>query len=120
VESAEALLADHYGEPVRPISEVCGAIHEWLKACAENHPEEDALNHQEWRTGRVYRDHGMFVFMHAGKSNMLGRLLYGRETLRTEKCPEHDGHWSGIEFSDNVCQYGCQLTGWLPAKEDNK
>lgn len=55
-----------------------------------------------------------------GKSSMLDRLLYGREKLRTVKCPKHDGRWTGIPMppdwpNSNHCKHGCQLTGWLPA-----
>lgn len=48
------------------------------------------------------------------KSNLLYRLIYCGEKLRTQKCPQHKGRWSGIEFGDNVCPHGCELTGWIP------
>lgn len=53
------------------------------------------------------------VRLMVSKSNMLARLIYGGEHARTEMCPEHQGRWSGIEFDENVCPHGCQLTGWL-------
>lgn len=48
------------------------------------------------------------------KSALLARLIYGGEKLRTQKCPQHKGHWSGLEHPDNQCPHGCGLTGWLP------
>jgi hypothetical protein len=56
------------------------------------------------------------------KSNLLYRLLYLGERLRTEPCPRHRGVWSGYKDSAPFCdcQYlesgtvGFDVTGWLP------
>lgn len=118
VKQYEEALAEHYDEPVIPVSEACAAIEAWGRACSDNHPElDERFVTQEQRTGAIWRDSGTFLLLHAAKSNMLARLLYGREKLRTAKCPEHDGRWQGLEFGDNVCSYGCGLTGWLPADD---
>lgn len=58
------------------------------------------------------------VFLQIGKSNLLARLLYVGEKLRTQMCPEHKGKWSGVEFSDTRCPHGCQLTGWIQEPGD--
>lgn len=58
------------------------------------------------------------VFCNISKSNLLARLLYVGEKLRQRICPMHKGTWSGIEFGDNVCPHGCQLTGWIQEDED--
>ena len=50
------------------------------------------------------------------KSDLLARMFYLGEEPRTEKCPLHKGHWSGIEHDENVCPHGCGLCGWLPNK----
>ncbi len=52
-----------------------------------------------------------YINLRVRKSNCLGRMLYSGEDLRTEKCPEHKGHWSGY---NSQCELGCQMTGWLP------
>lgn len=52
------------------------------------------------------------------KSSLLDRLLYSGEKLRTEICPIHKGHWSGLEFGDNCCPHKCHLTGWIVQPED--
>lgn len=58
------------------------------------------------------------VFLQISKSNMLARVLYAGEKVRTKMCPEHKGKWSGIEWRDNQCPHGCQLTGWIQEPDD--
>ncbi len=59
------------------------------------------------------------VFLDISKSNLLARLLYAGEKLRTKMCPKHKGHWSGIEWGpDNACPHKCQLTGWIQEEID--
>ncbi len=61
------------------------------------------------------------VFLQIRKSDLLFRLLYRGEELRSTPCPEHKGRWSGLEHPDNRCPHGCQFTGWLPnAKSEVK
>lgn len=51
------------------------------------------------------------------KSNLLWRLIYGGEKVRTRPCPVHKGEWSGcILDPDKLCACACgsNLTGWLP------
>lgn len=91
-------LKKHFNEPVKPISQYCKAFYTWKEAT-----EHSAKNvfHEESVLNKTYL---MII-----KSNLLWRLLYLDEPLRTEKCPKHDGRWSGI----NTCTYGCASTGWL-------
>lgn len=71
-------------------------------------------------------EHVSRVNLLISKSSLLDRLLYGRETFRTEKCPIHKGKWSGIEFTPsedgrikgNVCPHQCHLTGWIQHPDD--
>lgn len=58
------------------------------------------------------------VFLWIRKSDLLDRLLYQGQKLRTERCPVHDGRWSGLEHPTNYCEHGCGFTGWLPEPED--
>jgi len=46
------------------------------------------------------------------KSNLLARLIYGGQKLRTQMCPEHKGEWTGPR--PDPCPHGCGFTGWLP------
>jgi hypothetical protein len=59
-----------------------------------------------------------YVFRSIHKSNLLARILYEGEKLRTQKCPEHKGKWSGCESGENICPHKCQLTGWIQEPED--
>ena len=55
------------------------------------------------------------------KSDLLGRLIYGQEILRTRPCPVHKGRWSGLAGEWNGgCDKGCDLTGWLPEGLDEQ
>lgn len=48
------------------------------------------------------------------KSNLLYRLLYKGEALRSSPCPAHKGKWSGLgSFDEPDCPHGCGFTGWL-------
>lgn len=58
------------------------------------------------------------IFRQISKSNLLARILYNGEKVRTRTCPEHKGRWSGVEWSESRCPHGCQLTGWLPEPKD--
>ena len=96
-------LALHYGEPVMPVSRYCRKIEQFVRLSKDNRtPEHQAVLLSE--------------LLQVTKSNFLARLLYGNEEPRTEKCPEHDGHWSGCYPTD--CEHGCGYTGWLPNKKD--
>lgn len=117
IEDAHAVLEEHYREPVRPISEVCKGITTWLDAIHDEHLEDsdDYSLHQIALACDGF--HGLFLSATANKSNLLYRLLYLRQPLRTKKCPTHDGHWSGYGWPGEgtcECAVGLDLTGWLP------
>jgi hypothetical protein len=81
----------------------CSAYDVWLSAlvAAGKHSMADDL-----RTARLY----------IVKSNLLDRLVYGGEPLRTRMCPKHKGKWSGLPSPGNDCE--CDLTGWLPEPKE--
>ena len=58
------------------------------------------------------------TFLSIRKSNLLARLLYAGEKLRSQACPEHKGKWSGIEWPDKPCPHKCQMTGWVQEPAD--
>lgn len=110
VETARRVLAQHYGERVAPVSEYCRAVGDYMRALAQDgagSPSGDRLN----EIARELK----FETAYFAKSNLLYRLLYLGQPLRTEKCPTHDGHWSGYGWGDPcACQVGNDITGWLP------
>jgi hypothetical protein len=96
-----------------------GALAEIAKFTLEHQetPRESRLSdllHHEEAAYQVER-----TFLAIGKSNLLARLLYSGEKLRTKMCPEHKGTWSGIEWGpDGACPHKCQLTGWVQESDD--
>ena len=109
-------LTKYFGEPVMPVSRYCDALRTWARAVGENgygadHRLPEAIAQVE---------------LAVSKSNLLARLIYGGEELRTKKCPVHNGHWSGCIFETPICatpEYpdgclsGADVTGWLPSKK---
>lgn len=111
-EVAEMLnkLSEHFREPVMPVSHYCRAIGAWFDAITKLN--RDAENKPfRMRQGHTYWQHLRHVKRDILKSNLLGRLIYGGEKLRTEECPDHKGRWTG---GLDDCVHGCQGTGWLP------
>jgi hypothetical protein len=101
------LLEEHFGEPVQPVSRYCGSLETWASAVRQN-PDMARLSQSIGE-----------VFLAIRKSNLLARLIYGGQKLRTRKCPVHKGHWSGCVFEDPGCGCldGSNVTGWLAEAE---
>ena len=100
-----AQLEKHYGQRVAPVNEYCDALEAWAPLAV--------------KAGQVTADAVNQVVLAVKKSNLLLRLIYMGEPLRTEQCPKHQGRWSGIPWpsKENRCECmdaGGQLTGWLP------
>lgn len=108
---AEELLAKlsrHYNEPVKPVSRYCKSFRTWALAVIERDEGLDEKGYSKYLPP-ILRD--------ISKSNLLARLIYADEPLRTEKCPEHKGHWDGQAQCIWGCTYGCDGTGWLKTTE---
>lgn len=103
-------LREHFNEPVMPLGRFCETMVKWI-GCIEQGVTETDRDHQQ---GQHYAKHLRHVLTDIHKSALLGRMFFAGEEPRTEKCPEHKGHWSGLEGLNNECPHGCQLTGWLP------
>ena len=85
-------LREHFHEPVLPLSRVCSALTTWSEASGDHLP-----------------------LTAIRKSNLLFRMLFLGEPLRTTPCPTHKGKWSGCkELGTCDCQCGWDVTGWLP------
>jgi len=112
-EQAEEMLRElskHYGEPVMPVSRYCATFDAWIGAVGEGADRDgkDSGNAALYDTLTMAR-----LAVH--KSNLLWRLIYGGEQLRTEMCPEHKGRWSGCAWPDSACphcMHGSNVTGW--------
>lgn len=117
-------LSDYYREPVKRVSEYCDAFRLWhqvMKDKVKDLEENlDALDkNQVWDLEQAKKilDAMDTLVIPIYKSNFLARHVYGKEELRTEKCPEHKGVWSGCTWGEGACPYGCMsdtnVTGWL-------
>jgi len=109
------VLKAHYGEPVLTRSAFLGALSKWFR-CTEQANAEAA---DDTKKGCTYYQQLSCIELDIKKSELLARLLRG-EPLRTRKCPEHKGAWSGFEYPGKRCSHGCQLTGWLPENTPEK
>ena len=106
-------LAREYGEPVVPLSAVCGAVATWARCIDDNNtPPLVRANRTEQGAGYHYMLHHILIDIR--KSNLLGRLLYAKQTLRTKPCPKHEGHMDMEELLTGTEGCPCQGTGWLP------
>jgi hypothetical protein len=128
-EEAEAMLENlrlYYKEPVMPIGKYCEAFRTWQDAIedaaeqAKEDPDESPFARQSLEDmARAIQEVSTLV----SKSNLLSRLLYGGEELRTERCPIHKGHWSGCVWGDGRCPHcmsGDNVTGWVrPALKES-
>jgi hypothetical protein len=101
------------GEPVVPLNEFCWAITTWFRCIEQANVAGDPHQH-----GHDYAAVLSHVELDIRKSNLLGRLIYGGQALRTEPCPEHNGHWTGSAMLEG-CPHGCHGTGWLPARPED-
>jgi hypothetical protein len=98
-------LEEHFGEPVRPVSDYCNALETWSKVFCKKYPSEE-------------RAHSS-IRISIRKSNLLARLIYGGEKLRTRECPVHKGKWDGQAMLMG-CEHHCDGTGWLREPEEEK
>src|SRR5215216_1892787 len=103
LENIQFVTGSFMGERKATVNEYCKALDEYIAAISEEHKEES----EDWPSKQLkqladdYRQH----FITIRKSNFLYRLLYLGERVRTEKCPEHKGKWSGYGWRrECACQ----------------
>jgi hypothetical protein len=124
-------LRAHFGEPVMPVGQYCAALNLWAsalrmkvdraEAAAAAEPESEYAKDDLKQAEKFASDVG-YVFMMITKSNLLSRLIYEGESLRTEMCSVHKGRWSGCAWPEKPCECqnmqgggaGSNVTGWLP------
>lgn len=112
-------LEEFYNEPVLPLHHFCRAMELWFDCIGKNNTDP-ALRRHDREQG-----YGYFQFLNQmridiRKSNLLGRLLYGKEPLRTRKCPVHKGHYDGEAMFFKKCPHECDGTGWLRERESDR
>ena len=95
-------LSKHHGDRLFTVREFCDMFRQWSDVASSYLEERYGL------TPAIISS----VFLVVNKSSLLGRMFYGREKVRTRKCPTHDGIWCGCFIN---CP--CSGTGWLPEDE---
>lgn len=120
-DEAMAALQEFFGEPVRPVRQYCSALETWMR-CLEIDAGMRPSQIPQGFTPRGKGGREGYVTMLGAirrditKSNLLARLIYGGQPLRTRPCPLHKGRWSGChpEPCPHGCSDGTNITGWLP------
>ena len=111
-------LEQFYGGPVLPLENFCNVMSIWMDCIVKNNTDpmlkEGGAGH-----GREYFERLKAMHIDIRKSNLLGRLLYGKEALRTRVCPVHKGHYSGEAMFFEKCPYLCDGTGWLRERDQD-
>lgn len=104
-------LQEYYHEPVLPLSSFCRAMSVWRDCIVKNNTDPNLLR-QENQGGRYFNFLDE-LYVDIRKSNLLARLLYAKEPLRSRMCPIHKGHYDGNAMFFEKCPHLCDGTGWL-------
>ena len=111
-------LEQFYGGPVLPLGHFCHAMELWMDCIVRNNTDprlaQEGINH-----GQKYFEFLNLMRIDIRKSNLLGRLLYAKEPLRTRMCPIHKGHWNGQAMFFEKCHLLCDGTGWLRERPED-
>src|SRR6266851_8069340 len=84
VKLARSVMEQYYGDVVYPLDKVCWTIYQWVQCIEDlNHPDVVAQDPTRWRQGQDYYKWLQYIWIDIRKSNLLGRLLYLKETFRT-------------------------------------
>ncbi|HZS27758.1 MAG TPA: hypothetical protein VFB76_11050 [Candidatus Angelobacter sp.] len=113
-----AKLEDYYHQPVLPLRSFCKAIQTWMDCVTKNNIDPD-LARNDFESGHDYYEYLGQISIDIKKSNLLGRLLYAKEPLRTRMCPKHKGHWDGKAMFFEQCPHDCGGTGWLKERSSD-
>lgn len=125
-------LVEFFGTPVMPVTQYCEAFDKWAEAIKMGNGKWNNITNSikppegyrtEYPHGEEFVDYLDKIGMAIMKSNLMWRLLYGGEKLRTKICPVHKGRWSGTTWDKEIecvklfpphgCLSGDNITGWL-------
>lgn len=104
-------LREHYRQPVLPLGRFCDALKTWFRAIEKRNIDPALHDPHRSPQGKDYHTVLRLIERDIRKSNLLYRLIYEEQKLRTDQCPVHKGHWTGAD-----CE--CDGTGWLREPED--
>ncbi|HET8925219.1 MAG TPA: hypothetical protein VFN26_19710 [Candidatus Acidoferrum sp.] len=121
MEEAQELLLrleQFYKEPVLRLDSFCQAMELWMDCIVKNNTDP-ALMQGGLAHGKTYFKSLNHMRIDIRKSNLLGRLLFAKEPLRTRMCPLHKGHYNGQAMFFEKCPHLCDGTGWLREREQD-
>jgi len=119
---AEEMLAQlekFYRQPVLPLRHFCQALETWMDCIWKRNSEPAEIELREDLRPHPYFKHLPQMRIDIRKSNLLGRLLFAKQQLRTRRCPVHNGHWSGEAMFFEDCPHHCDGTGWLRERQQD-
>ena len=111
-------LEQFYGAPILPLHDFCKTIGTWMDCIVKNNTDP-ALKQGGAGHGKQYYEFLNQMRIDIRKSNLLGRLFYAKEPLRTRICPLHKGHYSGQAMFFEKCPHLCDGTGWLRERSED-
>lgn len=76
-----------------PLYKCCEAVELWMDCIVENNTDPE-LHRDGIKHGHMYFGFLNLIRIDIRKSNLLGRLLYAKESVRTRMCPTHMGHFN--------------------------
>ncbi len=104
----------------------------------QDEQEQEALHHMQWfcdtftewakvlsKEDEKFASAWGLIYSSLMKSSLARRLFYGGESVRTRKCPYHNGRWSGILYKNKPDGCTCiegesgEATGWAPNLDDS-
>lgn len=112
-------LEQFYGQPVLPLDNFCHAIELWMDCIVKNNTDP-ALHRDAIKHGHIYFEFLNLIRIDIRKSNLLGRLLYAKEPIRTRICPIHKGHFNAEAMFFEKCPLLCDGTGWLRVRPQDR
>ena len=109
-------MTDKSVAEVKQVEDYCAVLWQWLELIEERVAAGDTDGWGVDRNFKTIAEAAPALRMAIHKSSYLGRRLYGGEAHRTERCPLHQGRWSGLPNPLRPPECGCDFTGWLPAE----
>ncbi len=111
-------LEDFFGAPVQPLWAFCSGMSTWMDCIIKNNTDPE-LTQGSMSHGYKYYEALNQMRIDIRKSNLLGRLFYAKEQLRTRMCPVHKGHYDGQAMFFQKCPHLCDGTGWLRERQQD-
>ena len=112
-------LEQFYDAPVLSLGDFCKTMGTWMDCIVKN-STDPVLKQGGIKHAEEYYKFLNQMRIDIMKSNLLGRLFYAKEPLRTRMCPLHKGHYNGEAMFFEKCPHLCDGTGWLRERPEDR